>query len=323
MKSPINCLLGNILQRFETIQENTLDEHYKAIQAKYVSPEIDYDEVPGKVKTPFSHRESRQIYLQETYLSYLWSFIYAVFIIHEEGIQKKMLAVTWDGNIRCDSQLLIRARELFLWSTSLIDTYSPWNEKLPNPKSHLNEEEKFYAEKVNTIFQDAVAFILFHEFAHLIFGHDKYFASPAKDPLAKNEKNYNLIELEKEADNFAFERILKEHKTYSSELAGILASAFAIISSFLIEPNTQGTNQDHHPTSDNRLFYLLQNIKIKDERHDFYIKYLATLGLHMYLEKYHLLDANKERLVFDTVDDQISDYLQKLDDFRIRQENTL
>ena len=321
-KSPINVLFGNIVNRFEKIQPDILDTHYKAIESGYISTEIDYDESPHKVKTPSSNRITRQIYLQETYLSYLWSFIYSIFVIHEEVIQKRMIEGTWNGMVNYDDNpLLTSAHKLFLWSISLIDTYSPWDNKLPNPKIHANVQEQFYAEKVNGIFQDAVAFIMFHEFAHLTHGHDIYYK--LKDNTQEDkEKNYNLLEIEKEADNFAFDTLMKEYDDPSKQLTSILAIQFVLISSFLLEPNKNQTIQDNHPTLDNRLFYFLQKIKIEKVEHDFYIKYISSLGLQMYLEKYKILNANEKINKFDTVENMISFYLEVLDHFRERLQNS-
>lgn len=319
-KSPINVLFGNIINRFENIQSNTLDDHYKAFQSGYISQEIAYDDLPNKVKTPSSDTKSRQIYLQETYLTYLWSYIYSIFVIHEEGIQKRMINNTWDGIIQYDSPLLISAKDLFLWSISLIDTYSCWDKKLPNPEKHTNEQEKFYAEKVNGIFQDAVTFIMFHEFAHLTLGHDIYYESK-ENAQKKEEKNYNLHELEKDSDNFAFSILVKEDDEYSKQLTSTLAVQFVMTSSFLLEPKKYQTIQHSHPTLDNRLFYFFQNMRLKDEKHDFYIKYISSLGLRMYLEKDKILDINENIGIFDTIEDITNFYLEKLDQFRIKLQN--
>ena len=314
-------LFGNIVSRFEKIQPDILDTHYKAIESGYISTEIDYDESPHKVKTPFSNRKTRQIYLQETYLSYLWSFIYSIFVIYEEGIQKRMIERTWDGMVNYDDNpLLTRAHKLFLWSISLIDTYSPWDNKLPNPKIHANAQEQFYAEKVNGIFQDAVAFIMFHEFAHLTHGHDIYYKLEDNTQEDK-EKNYNLLEIEKEADNFAFDTLMKEYDDTSKQLTSIFAIQFVLTSSFLLEPNKSQTIQYSHPTLDNRLFYFLQKINTGKVEHDFYIKHISSIGLRMYLEKYKILNTYNKINEFDTVEDMINHYLETLDHFRKKLQN--
>jgi hypothetical protein len=62
--------------------------HFKALESKKVSPWIDYDNGNDPVKGPKANLKTRQIYLQETYLEHLWSFIYSIFVIYEEGIQE-------------------------------------------------------------------------------------------------------------------------------------------------------------------------------------------------------------------------------------------
>lgn len=309
-KSPINVLFGNIINRFETIQSTTLEEHYKAIKSGYISPQIDYDNSPRKLKTPCSNTKSRQIYLQETYLSFLWSNIYSIFVIHENGIQKRMIEGTWDGVILYDTPLLKRAKELLLWSISLIDQYSEWDITLPNPEIHENDEEKKYAEKINGIFQDAVSFLMFHEYAHLTLGHDEYFKEKT------NELNDNIvsqfIELEKDADDIALDKIGKE------QISSIIAVTFVITSSLLIEPIENQTLQTKHPTTDNRLFNIFQKIHFDTKESEFYVKYLSILYIQMYLIKHKVIDIKTMNTTFDTVDDMLSFYLEKLDIFRAK-----
>lgn len=310
MGTPITVLWGNIINRFETIQPDMLNEHYRAVKQGQISKAINYDNAKEKVKTPHSNIKSRSIYLQETYLSFLWANIYSIFVIHEEGIQKRMIEGTWNGIIQYEASLLQRAKKLFLWSTSLVDEFSDWDTTLPNPSIYTNDEENFFVEKVNGIFQDAVTFLMFHEYAHLTLGHDKYFNEKTKKE--DNTVASLFIELEKDADDIALDIVGKE------QISSIVAVVFVITSSLLIEPTQNQTLQIKHPTTDNRLFNIFQKLQFTTKENEFYIKYLSTLYLQMYLIKQKVVDISVLSSAFDTVDDMLSFYLEKLDLFRAK-----
>ena len=157
--SPIEVLWNNIIHTFENIDESALTMHLKAVDSEVLHREIDYDNGKAPVKGAYADLETRKIYIQETYLEHLWSFIYSVFVIYEEGVQKPLINNTFSGGIKFDSEILTRAKSLYDWSISLCDIKTEWDINLPNPKKHNNELEKFYAEKVNSIFQKSVAYV--------------------------------------------------------------------------------------------------------------------------------------------------------------------
>jgi len=175
MESPISLLWGNIIHTFENIDDSSLNEHKKQTDIGSISKLISYDLGHQKVKLPYANKETREINLQETYLAYLWSLIYSIFVMYEEGIQKPLINKTFDGSLNFDTPILKRAKLLYDWSISLTNQWSEWNEELPNPKRNSSDKERFYAEKTNGIFQYAVTYLMFHEFAHLTLKHDSFF----------------------------------------------------------------------------------------------------------------------------------------------------
>lgn len=90
------------------------------------------------------------------------------------------------------------------------------------------------------------------------------------------------LEIEKEADNFAFDTLMKEYDEPSKQLTSILAIQFVLTSSCLLEPNKSQTIQYSHPTLDNRLFYFLQKINTEKVEHDFYIKYIVYRATNVF-----------------------------------------
>lgn len=106
MCSPIEMLRNNIVNTFENISQLSIAIHLKAVEAQQLNPEIDYDNKKEPVKGPHADPVTRKIYLQETYLEHLWSFIYSVFVIFEEGVQNKLSKGTFKDQIDFDSDIL-------------------------------------------------------------------------------------------------------------------------------------------------------------------------------------------------------------------------
>ncbi|MFZ1574313.1 MAG: hypothetical protein WAT36_03565, partial [Chromatiaceae bacterium] len=127
MQSPITILWGNIVHAFENADGSALMLHKAATESGKLAKSISYDNGRDKVRTPFADLKTREINLQETYLCHLWSFIYSVFVMYEEGIQKPLINNAFDGALRFDTPLLQRAKALFDWSISLTKEHSEWN----------------------------------------------------------------------------------------------------------------------------------------------------------------------------------------------------
>ncbi len=122
--------------------------------------------------------------------------------------KKKLLDNTFNGSIDLSPPLLNRANQLLSWSMSLKDNCSNWNRNLPNPDIDysIKNDETFYIEKINNLFQSSVAFLLYHEIAHLVNNHSSYY-------FGFNNENYEEIqELEKEADEYAFSMLVQDNE---------------------------------------------------------------------------------------------------------------
>lgn len=301
IQQPIQVLHNNIIKFFESTNSYSQEMHAKYVKEEKISSSILFDNSPEKVKFPSSNTHSREITIQETHLAHLWSFTYAVFVIYEEGIQKKMLEGTFDGSIDMSTPLLLRAEKLLYWSISLKDNYSLWDTSLPNPKTHCTPEEKFYTEKINNLYQSSVAFLLYHEQAHLVNGHDSYF-------LGFNIDDYDKIELEKEADDFAFSMLVSEESEESKIQKGL--SIIIVFSSALMLSNLTTLKQKKHPDIDQRLLTMINKLNFNKKENEFYIWYLGCYILNMYLNK---LGSNYSPSLCDTHQELFFKYLNQLD----------
>jgi hypothetical protein len=309
MNSPVNVLCGNIIQTFENIDSSSLEMHKGSTSSGKISKTIPYDNGNEKLKTPFSNTDTREINIQETYLSHLWSFIYSVFVMYEEGVQKPLINDTFDGTLNFDAPLIKRAKSLFDWSISLTDKYSAWDESLPNPKHYHSDEEKFYSEKVNSIYQSAVAFILFHEAAHLMQGHESFFFKAGAndlDPAAIADR----IQIENEADKFAFNMLIKETDSEKDRWIKGISILLATCSSLLIVPRAHGIKQKTHPDVDQRIVNALHQLNLYTDEAQFYCWYLCGFAVKLFLIKH---DINTQQETYETAKDAFTAYLEMLD----------
>ncbi len=90
-KKSIQVLHNNIINFFENNTEHSSETHKKYVENGQVSQNILFDNSDQSVKFPSVNLDTKEITIQETYLSHLWSFTYAIFVIYEEGIQKKTI----------------------------------------------------------------------------------------------------------------------------------------------------------------------------------------------------------------------------------------
>ena len=318
--SPISVLWGNIIHTFENIDPNGLVNHKNAVEQGLVNPEIDYDMCrEGKIKTPFAHLLKRNIYVQEAYLEHLWAFIYSMQVIYDVGVQLPMKNGTFNGEVLFNNPLLNRAYKLFEWSISLVDKITPWDIKLPNPKIHHNDCEKFFAEKVNALFQNSVAYILYHEYAHLTLGHDCYYLGRNKfDMESLSEEEISTFkQLEQEADLFAFDRVTDRANHGVKRLIDGLPIFMAICSSLFLLKKPTKIQQNKHPDLDLRLMNFLSELDLYEEDDRFYMYYFGCFAIIMFLRKHNIPPTPKND---NTAKDYFYNLLQDLDEIKFHDE---
>jgi hypothetical protein len=114
---------------------------------------------------------NKQIFLYETFLSYLWCVTYVLIVLFYELV-KKPARVTLGLPFR---PLLPKTRAgavaLLDYAPTLIERFSKWDTStLPNPETYP-QSEAYYIEKTNGIFVHAANFCLCHELGHVAVGH--------------------------------------------------------------------------------------------------------------------------------------------------------
>jgi len=177
---PIRVLQHNIIHQFENTTHNFLDESASAIKKFGLKKEIVYtvnrSSIDGcKVEGPYVHNLDKQIYIQETFLSYLWCMCYSLHMYTDKIIASPDPCLSKE----------IKTKELFEYALSLQDKYSDWSKsQLANPECYTDQDAADI-ERTNELFLYAFNFILCHEFAHVVLGHS---------PLRQNSCRLKFLE---------------------------------------------------------------------------------------------------------------------------------
>ncbi len=275
MPSPILALLGNIIHAFENPNGSAIEQLRRAVDEGTVSNELGLDYAPGVPRAPRSVRSNEglpSLELQVIHLELLWAFIYGWMVVYERGVQRPMLEGNFDGRIYFDTPLKERAARLLDWVASLKNRHSDWPHGLPSPVHHQDEEERAISIKVNGIFQQAVAFCLFHEFAHAQQGHLDFITAEANGEVDPQ----SVLEMEKEADDFAYRVMVSpddDEDTLVVKAWPILAAA---LSSFYLINGPQGVYQERHPHLHQRVAHMLAKLNFPHGMYHDYYHYLCS-----------------------------------------------
>ena len=236
-----------------------------AVEEGLVCPEIDlncYDTaVPPKGPSITKCRPA-EMRLSLKHLELLWSFIYGWFVLFEEGIQKPLMGDEYNG-VHLGVPIFARARQLIDWAVSLQTTCSDYPLGLPSPLTYQNSLEQFYVERTNLVFQEAVAFLLGHEFGHANGGH--------LDTIGHDTPNDEAIRAEVEADNDAFERLIEQGYCDKDKFSKALAILMALVTSIYLGRERIATfRQLRHPNLDVRICNLIHKIDFHEEKNRYY-----------------------------------------------------
>lgn len=304
-ESPIIRLKGNILKDFENIglKGHVLEN---ALLSGQFSNGIIYDNTHSSIQTPYAKCEDKSIYLQETFLAYLWSFIYSNLVIFEEGIFKPSQAGTSTGFLDFSMPIMNRARELFDWGIKLRKEYSEWDTRLPNPNNYHDSDEEYYGLKANNLFSNGVSYILFHELAHLTQGHFQY---------CTNVSLSDIIELEKEADNFAFDMLINPSDHEDDILNKYLSIATIQCSMLFLSSNFMGIKQKDYPDIDARISNMVYKLSLDSESYRNYVYHRCSAYLRIFLILYNI-ENPQEAHGFRTPEEAFEYYLHKIDEVK-------
>lgn len=317
MPSPILALQGNIIHAFENPNGSAVDQLRRAVNEGTLSRELELDFTPGVPRAPKIVQPQDglpTLVLHVAHLELVWAFIYGWMVVYEWGIQRPMLEGIFDGCIYFDTPFRERAARLLDWAASLKEGYSEWPAGLPSPEHQQDEEERSVSLKANGVFQQAIAFYLFHEFAHAQQGHLNFMTADADAEVDVQ----SVIEMEKEADDFAYRVMVStdDHEDALATKAWPIVSA--VLSSFYLIHGPQGVYQERHPHLHVRVAHLLAKLNFPAGRNQDYYHYLSSTVLKLsmggpLIRVRSETDDDGQPQIFDTAVDALDAQLELLD----------
>lgn len=241
--SPIRVLNGNILHGFENISPQFLDVAIELVNEGRVNPGIQFDNEIGKVEVP--RVAFGTIFIQETFLAYVWGIIYSMTTLYHEVIHKMSFNDSTKGFKKKTNQYVARnACKLWEYSISLIEQYSVWPHDLPNPEFYRKKDRKL-VEATNGLYIEAVKFILAHEFSHILFNHNRE----------------NVLQEEIDADNHALELLFQQNNNIQAHYTkrfGILIGMCSLV--FF----TDKLSQREYPDTNKRIHQIIDKFKLEN-----------------------------------------------------------
>ncbi len=285
---PVRVIHHMILFMFQNTNKEFFKVLLEEIEKQKVNKELKliHGEEPisvgnGTYRTPRINAETRTIELHETFLSYLWSCTYSIFILYVETV----------GFPRCNKENgrvthpiskdnIESANLLFEYAKYLIVDFKDWDkEKLPNPEIYLAEKRDFI-EQTNCFYTEAVKFILCHEFTHLTLHVGQ---------INEATIDSHFLEFEMEADNNAIELMKKGILFNAHQLAIENGIIIGLLSMFFFSAKTEGIR---HPNAEDRLTNALEKLELKNNP---FAWGLACIGLKLWDEQFnHHFEWNDE-----------------------------
>jgi len=292
---PIRVLHHMNVFIFQNTNPDFEKELSKTIEEKGISKQINIRYGDHKItKTPYINFEDRAIYLEETFLSYLWCICQSIYTIYLQKIDFPKHNACFGREVyKIDDEILDNAYELFRYAKFLIVDFEKWDkDKLPNPEIY-NAELRDYIEQPNCFYTEANKFILCHEYIHAIKHIDEI--------LNNKLENSHFIEFEKEADFEAIELIKKGiFPNKINELPIQIGITLGILSMFYFKATTSGIK---HPNIEDRLVSALNQLNLSDDSECWGI---ALMGIELWGEQFELnLKWNKDMTVKDAFNDII------------------
>lgn len=310
MPSPVLALEGNILYAFENPNGSSVDQLRELISERLLSDTLVFDVSETPPKAPKTQRpcksEPAELLLHVPYLELVWAAAYGWLVLYEECIQRPMLENKYDGRIVFDSDLKVRAFTLLKWASGLKNGYSSWPHDLPSPTSNTTPKENELCSKANHIFQQSVAFMLFHEVAHVRQRHLDFMVD---DPGVPD--NATVIEMEREADEFAFRTLVSSDDDEKTLALKAWAVLLAPISSLHLIQSPAGVYQQKHPHLHHRLAGFLEKFNFPAGAYRDYFNFLCATVL--VLGKTSNINDQNEPELFDDADQALSAELDAID----------
>lgn len=253
---PIRVLHYMNLFMFQNTHPNFINELNTAFDKHGFSKTVNivYGETPIQ-HTPYIRNVDKSIFLDETFLSYLWCISHSLYTIYIQTVDYPRINKR-EGyeKYEVSQQKIDNAYMLFDYAKSLIKVFDKWDiDSMPNPEKYLAENRDF-VEQPNIFYTEAMKFILCHEYIHAIRHIDKINGG------LHEQSHY--IEYEKEADYKAIE-LMKQgiFPSKINELAVHIGITIGLLSMFFFSPKTLSSK---HPNAEDRLVIALEQLQLND-----------------------------------------------------------
>lgn len=248
---PVRFLQPMLLGAFENAAPGFLDLLQQQVDYGGANPAVDYEMAAEPAKGPHIEGADGTIWLQETFLSYLWGVSYATLVVYDEMLVRPRITLNYARS--AEQQGLINdATALFGYALSLFDYFTPWPlAQLPNPELY-SEQEAYYVKKADSVFVMAAVFILLHEYAHFYLAHLEGDVARAVDgstqPVAERKAD------EFAADRFAIQTMLEGAAHVGGAMANTIRNGIVVGLSAILLPHPTLDGGDEHPDPHQRLF---------------------------------------------------------------------
>jgi len=234
------------------------------------------DDIPGRLIPPVANLITKEIILQDVYLSFLWCCSYATVAFNNMYYEKAMQdrdIVTFK-----DRDELSKVNLTFLWARSLTEKATHWPDEAARP-----DRPDQWTDGATNLFQACVAYILFHEIGHLLLHIGLVDVLVPGSKLSK--KNVKRVhDAEKEADEFALLRLIANSTLDDVLLIKYLGAALAHLSNFYLLREADARGDTKHPDLDNRLRSLIKHVKLNGEADQIQFQAHLSVGLQLFLQ---------------------------------------
>ena len=230
---PVRVFYDFIKDEFNKIKDAliVLKPHLSGVRLEYLTENI-------KVIGPSTN--GQKITLHDTFLSFLWGYIYGITVLTPMGGKD----VTREENED--------ARKLIKYVHTLMTNYSLWDKEiLPNPELCRKDVKRFNG-VTNAVFLNSVRFILLHEFAHIFLEHTLV------PEVLRSE--INLKNMEIDADNVAIDWALQ---TFEDDFTGKI-SLITALNCLSFSPN-KFSDSKTHPAPEDRIVMCLEKLNLQND----------------------------------------------------------
>jgi hypothetical protein len=239
-----------------------------------------YDEIKERARVPRAICKKGQVEVNIRFLEFMWTFTYSHWVRFEEGVMKKV------DNDNINMEVIKRANLLRHWAKSLSEKDHDWYILLPNPREYILDEERYYGEKVNRIFVDAICIMLWHEASHIINKHceEKIKIEKKTYGTRTREDDEFLHNCEIEADTFALETLMNGETDPTERFLKGISVLMAFISPLFLIEYPEMIKQRLGLDLDNRLVNMLEFIGITERKWEDYLYQFGCAILEDYVD---------------------------------------